>query len=90
MESREKCEQIISIFNNRPLSGAGGVAGPTSSQPLVVKFADGGSSRRKTAVSSPDTTWSGQASTDGSVSDSESSFTPMSQTFESSTVCSDR
>jgi len=75
MESREKCEQIISIFNNRPLSGAGGVAGPTSSQPLVVKFADGGSSRRKTAVSSPDTTWSGQASTDGS----ENALSPESR-----------
>lgn len=58
MESREKCEQIISIFNARALPG--------SSQPLVVKFADGGSSRRKTAVSSPDPTWSGQGSTDGS------------------------
>ena len=34
MESREKCEQIISIFNNRALPG--------SQQPLVVKFADGG------------------------------------------------
>ena len=34
MESREKCESIISIFNNRALPG--------SSQPLVVKFADGG------------------------------------------------
>ena len=64
MESREKCEQIISMFNNRPLGGTG----PGSSQPLVVKFADGGTSRRKTAVSSPDPTWSGQASTDGSVS----------------------
>lgn len=58
MESRDKCEQIISIFNARALPG--------SSQPLVVKFADGGSSRRKTAVSSPDPTWSGQGSTDGS------------------------
>merc|ERR1719445_794708 len=58
MESRDKCEQIISIFNARALPG--------SSQPLVVKFADGGTSRRKTAVSSPDPTWSGQASTDGS------------------------
>jgi len=57
MESREKCEQILSIFNARALPG--------SSQPLVVKFADGGSSRRKTAVSSPDP-WSGQGSTDGS------------------------
>jgi len=58
MESREKCEQIISIFNARALPG--------STQPLVVKFADGGSSRRKTGVSSPDQTWSGQGSTDGS------------------------
>ena len=64
MESREKCEQIISMFNNKPLGGPG----PGSFQPLVVKFADGGTSRRKTAVSSPDPTWSGQASTDGSVS----------------------
>lgn len=60
MESRERCEQIIAIFNARALPG--------SSQPLVVKFADGGSSRRKTAVASPDPTWSGQGSTDGSVS----------------------
>merc|ERR1719418_90760 len=68
MESREKCEQIISIFNNRPLApGAAQLTGPpASSQPLVVKFADGGTSRRKTAVSSPDPTWSGQAITDGS------------------------
>jgi len=57
MESREKCEQILSMFNARALPG--------STQPLVVKFADGGSSRRKTAVSSPDP-WSGQGSTDGS------------------------
>jgi len=57
MESREKCEQILSLFNNRTLPG--------TTQPLVVKFADGGS-RRKTAVSSPDPTWSGQGSTDGS------------------------
>ena len=39
MESREKCEQIISIFNNRALPG--------SQQPLVVKFADGGEIRKK-------------------------------------------
>ncbi len=61
MESRDKCELIISLFNARPLHG--------SSQALVVKFADGGGSRRKTNVSSPDPTWSGEASTDGSVSD---------------------
>ena len=60
MESREKCEQIISVFNGRPLSN--------SNQALVVKFADGGGSRRKTNVSSPDPTWSGHGSTDGSVS----------------------
>jgi len=58
MESREKCEQIISLFNGRAL--------PSSTQPLVVKFADGGGSRRKTNVSSPDPTWSAQGSTDGS------------------------
>lgn len=58
MESRDKCELIISLFNARPLHG--------SSQALVVKFADGGGSRRKTNVSSPDPTWSGEASTDGS------------------------
>ena len=60
MESREKCEAIIAAHNGRSLAG--------SSQPLVVKFADGGSSRRKTNVSSPDPTWSGHGSTDGSVS----------------------
>jgi len=58
MESREKCEAIISAHNGRSLAG--------SSQPLVVKFADGGSSRRKANVSSPDPTWSGHGSTDGS------------------------
>jgi len=58
MESREKCEAIIAAHNGRSLAG--------SSQPLVVKFADGGSSRRKTNVSSPDPTWSGHGSTDGS------------------------
>ena len=72
MESREKCEQIIGIFNNRPLAMAGSSpgsgSGPASGQPLVVKFADGGTSRRKATVSSPDPSWSGQASTDGSVS----------------------
>lgn len=58
MESREKCEAIIAAHNGRSLAG--------SSQALVVKFADGGSSRRKTNVSSPDPTWSGHGSTDGS------------------------
>lgn len=58
MESRDRCEQIISLFNARALPG--------SSQALVVKFADGSGSRRKTNLSSPDPTWSGEASTDGS------------------------
>lgn len=57
MESREKCDQIISLFNGRAL--------PSSTQPLVVKFADGGGSRRKT-LTSPDPIWSGHGSTDGS------------------------
>lgn len=74
MESRERCEQIISIFNNRALPG--------SSQPLVVKFADGGTSRRKTAVSSPDPTWSGQASTDGS----ENALSPESRHSNGSAI----
>ena len=60
METREKCEQIISLYNGRALTG--------STQPLVVKFADGGGSRRKTNLSSPDPAWSNHGSTDGSVS----------------------
>ena len=59
MDSREECEQIISAYNGRAL--------PNSSQALVVKFADGGSSKRKTNVASPEM-YSGHASTDGSVS----------------------
>lgn len=74
MESREKCEQIIQIFNNRALPG--------SQQPLVVKFADGGTSRRKTTVSSPDPTWSGQASTDGS----ENALSPESRHSNGSAI----
>lgn len=38
MESREKCEQIIQIFNGTPLPGA--------KDPLLVKFADGGSKKK--------------------------------------------
>jgi len=84
MESREKCEQIISIFNNRPLAMAGSSPGPGSgsAQPLVVKFADGGTSRRKTTVSSPDPSWSGQASTDGS----ENALSPESRHSNGSAV----
>lgn len=47
MESREKCEQIIQIFNGTQLAGAKDV--------LLVKFADGGS-KKKNAFKSPDPT----------------------------------
>lgn len=58
MDSREECEQIIHAFNGHPL--------PNSSQALVVKFADGGSAKKRTTVSSPDNTCSAHTSTDGS------------------------
>lgn len=45
MESREKCEQIIQIFNGTQLQGA--------KEPLLVKFADGGS-KKKNPFKSPD------------------------------------
>jgi len=38
METREKCEQIIDLFNGRQLPGC--------KEPLLVKFADGGSKKR--------------------------------------------
>lgn len=38
MESKEKCEQIIQIFNGSTLPGA--------KEPLLVKFADGGQKKR--------------------------------------------
>lgn len=38
MESREKCEQIIQTFNGMQLQGA--------KDPLLVKFADGGSKKK--------------------------------------------
>uniref|UniRef100_A0A1B6K8X2 Protein alan shepard n=2 Tax=Graphocephala atropunctata TaxID=36148 RepID=A0A1B6K8X2_9HEMI len=38
MESKEKCEQIINLFNNQTLPGA--------KEPLLVKFADGGQKKR--------------------------------------------
>lgn len=38
MESREKCEQIIQMFNGNPLAGA--------KEPLLVKFADGGNKKK--------------------------------------------
>lgn len=46
MESREKCEQIIQIFNGTQLPGA--------KDPLLVKFADGGS-KKKGTFKTPDT-----------------------------------
>ncbi|GAB0093378.1 Protein alan shepard [Sergentomyia squamirostris] len=45
MDSREKCESIIQIFNGTQLTGA--------KDPLLVKFADGGS-KKKNAYKSPD------------------------------------
>lgn len=45
MESREKCEQIIQMFNGTQLQGA--------KEPLLVKFADGGS-KKKNPFKSPD------------------------------------
>lgn len=38
MESKDKCEQIIELFNGRPVPG--------SKEPLLVKFADGGNKKR--------------------------------------------
>ncbi|KAL0268228.1 UNVERIFIED_CONTAM: hypothetical protein PYX00_010256 [Menopon gallinae] len=38
MESKDKCEQIIQLFNGRPVAG--------SKEPLLVKFADGGNKKR--------------------------------------------
>lgn len=38
MESKEKCEQIIQIFNGKTLPGA--------KDPLLVKFADGGNKKK--------------------------------------------
>ena len=45
MGSKEKCEQIIKIFNGSPLPG--------SKEPLLVKFADGGNKKRS-LYKSPD------------------------------------
>jgi hypothetical protein len=46
MESREKCEQIIQYFNGTQLQGA--------KDPLLVKFADGGSKKKNNNFKSPD------------------------------------
>lgn len=45
MESREKCEQIIQIFNGTTIPGA--------KDPLLVKFADGGP-KKKNLFKSPE------------------------------------
>ncbi|XP_036335698.1 protein alan shepard isoform X1 [Rhagoletis pomonella] len=45
MESREKCEQIIQIFNGNTIQGA--------KDPLLVKFADGGP-KKKNLYKNPD------------------------------------
>lgn len=42
MESREKCEQIINHFNGKKVPGI--------SEPLLVKFADGGRKARQRAA----------------------------------------
>ncbi|KAF4518612.1 hypothetical protein B566_EDAN009861 [Ephemera danica] len=46
MESKEKCEQIIQMFNANPLPGC--------KEPLLVKFADGGNKKRSNLYKSPD------------------------------------
>jgi hypothetical protein len=38
MESKEKCEQIIQMFNGKALHGG--------KDPLLVKFADGGNKKK--------------------------------------------
>lgn len=47
MESREKCEQIIQLYNGYEMPGA--------KDPLLVKFADGGP-KKKNPFKSPDNT----------------------------------
>ena len=42
LESKEKCEQIIHIFNGNPLPGL--------REPLLVKFADGGGKKKATSI----------------------------------------
>lgn len=59
MESREKCEQIIQIFNGTTIPGA--------KDPLLVKFADGGP-KKKNLFKAPDQNtraWRDVVSTDG-------------------------
>jgi len=49
MESKEKCEQIIQMFNGSPLPG--------SKEPLLVKFADGGIKKRNIYKSQDQRMW---------------------------------
>lgn len=49
MDSKEKCEQIIQIFNGNPLPG--------SKEPLLVKFADSGQKKRNTNYRSDSRLW---------------------------------
>jgi hypothetical protein len=49
MESKEKCEQIIQMFNGSPLAG--------SKEPLLVKFADGGIKKRNIYKSQDQRMW---------------------------------
>ncbi|XP_077293039.1 RNA binding motif single stranded interacting protein alan shepard isoform X2 [Arctopsyche grandis] len=48
MESRDKCEKIIQVFNGNPIEGA--------KEPLLVKFADGGGNKKK-QFKAPDRPW---------------------------------
>ncbi|XP_050439956.1 protein alan shepard isoform X3 [Adelges cooleyi] len=49
MDSKEKCEQIIQMFNGNPLPG--------SKEPLLVKFADSGQKKRNTNYRSDSRLW---------------------------------
>lgn len=49
MESREKCEHIIQIFNKKVLRGA--------KEALLVKFADSGNKKRNQYKSKDQSNW---------------------------------
>lgn len=49
MESKEKCEQIIQMFNGSSLSG--------SKEPLLVKFADGGNKKKNIYKNNDNKVW---------------------------------
>lgn len=48
MESKDKCEAVISVFNGKLL--------PSCKEPLLVKFADGGN-KKKNQYKSQDPRW---------------------------------